>query len=139
MNDKPIYIVDDDDDDELIQEAVETLGMNNELKFFHTAEDLLRELQENKTVPFIIISDVNLPKMDGFELREKILQQTDITDKSMPFIFWSTSASEAQIKRAYDLSAHGFFIKNNTFKELKEELDEIIKYWSKSLVPEACK
>lgn len=137
MNMNAIYIVDDDkEDQEIIKEAFNELGLTNELKFFLRGEDVLKELKNNKEIPFIIISDVNLPKMDGFQLREKILKEAEITDKTIPFIFWSTTASEAQIKKAYDLSAHGFFLKGRTYKELKEELQEIVKYWSKSLAPQ---
>ena len=136
MNNNPIYIVDDDEDDhQIIKEVVAELSLANELKFFYTAEAVLNELRKSDLIPFIIISDINLPGMDGFTLREKILTETSMNDKSIPFIFWSTTASDAQVKRAFDLSAHGFFIKGRTFKELKEELGEIISYWSKSLAP----
>ena len=95
----------------------------------------MNELNNNSTVPFVIISDVNLPRMSGFELREKVLNESSIRDKSIPFIFWSTSASEAQVKRAYDLSAHGFFLKGRTYNELKNKIQEMVKYWSDSLTP----
>jgi DNA-binding NarL/FixJ family response regulator len=136
MNTSPIYIVvEDTDDEEIIREAFVEAGVHNELRFFSTGEGVLNELRTNKVTPFIIISDVNLPRMDGFELREKILQEASINDKSIPFIFWSTRASEAQIKRAYDLSAHGFFLKGRTFTELKERIHEMVAYWSDSLAP----
>ena len=137
MNTAPIYIVDDDaEDEDLIKEAFVELGIRNELKFFSSAASILEELKKQAEVPFIIISDVNLPKMDGFQLREKILNDADIADKTIPFIFWSTSASEAQIKKAYDLSVHGFFLKSRTFKELKKQIQEMIAYWSDSLAPQ---
>jgi CheY-like chemotaxis protein len=136
MNTSPIYIVDDDKDDEdLIREAFGELGINNELRFFLTGEGVLNELNNNSVVPFVIISDINLPMMSGFELREKVLNETSLRDKSIPFIFWSTGASEAQVKRAYDLSAHGFFLKGRTYNELKDKIQEMIKYWSDSLTP----
>ena len=136
MNTNPIYIVDDDKDDEdLIKEAFTELGIINELRFFSTAEGVLYELNNSAEIPFVIISDINLPRMDGFQLREKVLEGASIKDKSIPFIFWSTSASQAQIKRAYDLAAHGFFLKGRSYKELKERIQEMIKYWSDSLTP----
>lgn len=136
MKTNPIYIVDDDKDDEdLIREAFNELGIKNELRFFSSGEGVLNELNNNSTVPFVIISDVNLPRMSGFELREKVLNESSIRDKSIPFIFWSTSASEAQVKRAYDLSAHGFFLKGRTYNELKNKIQEMVKYWSDSLTP----
>ena len=136
MKTNPIYIVDDDKDDEdLIEEAIRELGYQNELKFFHSGDEILKELKSNDVVPFIILSDINLPKMDGFKLREKILKESPVADKSIPFIFWSTTASTAQVKKAYDLSAHGFFLKGASFNQLKKERDEIIKYWADALTP----
>jgi CheY-like chemotaxis protein len=136
MNTNPIYIVDDDKDDEdLIKEAFAELGIKNELRFFSSGEGVLNELNNNSVVPFVIISDVNLPRMTGFELREKVLNESSLKDKSIPFIFWSTSASDAQVKRAYDLSAHGFFLKGRTYNEMKDRIQEMVKYWSDSLTP----
>jgi FixJ family two-component response regulator len=136
MNTNPIYIVDDDtDDEEILCDVMKELGLNNKLVFFHSANELLSDLKNNPVVPFIIISDINLPKIDGFELRQKILEETQMSDKSVPFIFWSTTASAAQIKKAYDLSAHGFFLKGRSYKEIKEGINEIIKYWTRSLSP----
>ena len=130
-----IFIVDDDtDDEEFIRDAMEELGLVNELKFFHKAEELLRELKNNSVIPFMVICDINLSGMDGFQLREEVLKD-GTSGKSVPFIFWSTSASESQIKKAYDLAAHGFFIKGKTYKELKEGLNKIIIYWSLSQAP----
>lgn len=136
MNTNPIYIVDDDNDEEqMIRESFEELGFKNELRFFNSAEGLLSELRNKPVIPFLIISDVNLPKMDGFELRERILREKAVSHKSVPFIFWSTKVSEAQIKRAYDLSVHGFFLKGTSYKDLKDKLQEIVKYWDDSLAP----
>jgi DNA-binding NarL/FixJ family response regulator len=55
--------------------------------------------------------------------------------KSVPFIFWTTQASEEQIVKAYDLSVHGLFIKDSNFNELKKTFTCIINYWLKSKMP----
>lgn len=137
MNENPIYVVDDDEDDELmLREVLKELGVKNELRVFHTAEGLLNTLREEAVVPFLIISDVNLPRMNGFELRKRIMDEPQVLVKTVPFIFWSNSASEAQVRIAYDLSVHGFFLKGNSYAELKEEVEEILRYWNKSLSPQ---
>jgi len=138
MKNDPIYLVDDDEEDrDIVKDAFSELGITNRLRFFSSGQSILNELKKEEELPFIIISDVNLPKMDGFELREKILKESSIKDRSIPFIFWSNSASEAQIKKAYDLSAHGFFLKGRSFKELKKQIQEMVAYWSDSLAPQS--
>jgi DNA-binding NarL/FixJ family response regulator len=96
---------------------------------------MIEHLRYAERAPFIIICDVNLPKMDGFELRKKLLETGSRKFRSVPFIYWSTYASDAQILKAYDLSAHGFFIKGTNFNEMKESFEYIIKYWTKSMMP----
>jgi CheY-like chemotaxis protein len=132
----PVIIVDDDQDEhDLMKEVWKELNMSYPLISFFTGEQLLDYLQSDEQTPFLIISDINLHPIDGFELREKILEDESSKFKSIPFIFWSGSATEDQIKKAYDLSSHGFFIKASTFEELREILKDIIAYWQKSEIP----
>jgi DNA-binding NarL/FixJ family response regulator len=131
-----VYIIDDDiDDHHLINEIWKELNLPNQLLFFSSAIDMIDHLSSAQRAPFIIICDINLPKMDGFELRQRLLESGDKNFKSVPFIFWSTHASEAQISKAYDLSAHGFFIKGTNFEQMKESFRNIISYWQTSRMP----
>ena len=137
MNNSPVFIVDDDSDDWLlIKEVWEELEFKNPLQFFNSAESVLKHLKQSSVEPFIIISDVNLGEKDGFYLREKLINQNHTKYKTIPFIFFSSSASNAQIKKAYDLSAHGFFIKDSDIAELKKTFRIIVEYWFKSKAPE---
>lgn len=130
-----IWIVDDDKDDhDLIREILIELEANTPL-FFSTAKECLQAFETGKPAPFIIICDVNIPGMDGFELRETLLQSTNKKFHSVPFIYWSGSASNKQIEKAYRLRAHGFFIKDADFNVWKESFATIIRYWTKSKMP----
>lgn len=136
MNRHPIYLVDDDqDDNEIVKEVWESLGLENELIFFDKGEDLINQLKNDDQVPFIIICDLNLPKLNGFEIRERLYQDPETKYKTVPFIFWSNSASEPQIKKAYDLAAHGLFIKGSTMEDIRNTFTRIVQYWQASLKP----
>ena len=131
-----IWLVDDDrDDQELIRDTIKELNIPNEIEFFTDAKHVLNRFKDIKNAPFIILCDVNLPGMGGFELREKLLDEPDRKFHSVPFIFWSTFASESQIAKAFRLRAHGFFIKETEYKEWKKTLAAIITYWTKSRIP----
>lgn len=137
MNTAPILVVDDDNDDRyLLQEAWEELHYPNALLFFSNGEEVLHYLYSEKTIPFLILCDVNIPKIDGFELKAKLLEDTEMNYKSIPFVFWSSEVSKKQIQKAYDLGVNGFFVKGNTFEEIKQSLIDIVNYWQKSKVPE---
>ena len=137
MNTGPVWIIDSDvDDQEMVREVWDELHLKNELRFFDGAEDAMQSLSEVDTAPFIIICEVRLPKIDGFELRERMLATGSKKFKSVPFIFWSADATEEQITHAYNLSVHGFFIKETRFEELKNTFRFIINYWLRSKMPE---
>jgi len=133
----PVLIVNDDtDDQEFLQDAWKQLQYENPLIFFTKGEEVIRYLESEKTTPFLILCDVNLPRMDGFELKEKLLEDDLTNYKSIPFLFWSSEVSKAQIEKAYNLGVNGFFVKDKTFHDLKESLSDIVNYWKKSKMPE---
>lgn len=136
MNNPPVFIVDDDiDEREIIQDIWYELNVKNKLVFFETGQALLDHLKTDATNPFMIICDVNLPQMDGFALRKIFDEEVSLLYKSIPFIFWSTTASNDQIKKAYDCGAQGFFFKGENYKATKQSLGIIIEYWKTSKAP----
>lgn len=136
MHDNSIWIVDEDEDDyKLIKDILNDIQYKNEVRRFPNAKDLLTCLDAANEAPFIIISDCNLPGMDGFELREKLLSVPNKKFHSVPFIFWSVDPSEAQIQKAYELKAHGFFLKEASIKDWRKSLIHIIEYWQRSKMP----
>lgn len=133
---RAIWIVDNDiDDQDLIKDIFEELDLDYPLELFQTGDQFLTHLDSVKEPPFIIISDINLPKIDGFELRQRMLQKSAEKFHSVPFIFWSTQASDAQIIKAFDLKAHGFFKKASQLEEWKQAFIKIINYWTSNLIP----
>jgi CheY-like chemotaxis protein len=136
MNDSPVFIVDSDiDDKELIQEAWQELGLANKLYFFDKAEDVIREMESGTLVPFLIISEIDLPKISGLELKQYLLQHQSTNFKSIPFVFITDMPSQTQVEQAYHLCTNGLFKKPDSFNKLKQLLVDIVKYWRDSIVP----
>lgn len=136
MDLNPILIIDDDQDDlELINEVANFLKIDRPISFFKSGDELVNYLKSQTLAPFLIICDVNLPGKDGFEIKKQISDSTELKYASVPFIFWSTSASEKQIQYAYDLPAQGFFFKPTNFDDLCETFQTILAYWTKCQHP----
>ncbi|OQP67533.1 response regulator [Niastella populi] len=136
MNTGSVWIIDSDtDDQEMVQQVWKELNLQNELKFFEFADEAMSYLANIETAPFIIICELHLPKTNGLELREKMLASHSLKFKSVPFIFWTGQASEEYVVRAYDLSVHGFFIKESRFEDLKVTFLNIINYWLRCKMP----
>ncbi len=127
---EPIIIVDDDVDDHYIfQEIAKNLDVKNQLLFFRTGLEVLSYLRTTTQKPFIIFCDLNMPTMDGLELRREINNDEELKRKSIPFVFLTTSAAAHQIREAYDLTVQGFFLKKSSFLETERIFKLILDYW----------
>lgn len=130
-----IFIEDDLDDQEIITEVFKNLNYKNEIIFFGDGELALNYLTATEVEPFIIFSDINMPKLTGMELREKVHQNEDLRLKSIPYLFFSTVAEQENVIDAYSKSIQGFFIKPSNFNELKETIESIVGYWQRCVSP----
>ena len=132
----PILIIEDDPDDcELIQSALSDIGVKNEQKCFRNGQEALEYLQSTNEKTFLILSDVNMPILNGLELKRKINTNDKLRTQSIPFVFLSTSTAKKDINTAYDLLAQGFFTKPNKFDDLIELLTNVTNYWETAKHP----
>ena len=132
-----IVVEDDAEDQELFQEAISELGILNPLIFFNEGVSGLDYLQKTIEQPFIIFCDINIPLMNGLQLREHIDADELLRRKSIPFIFYTTSLNESEIEKAYKLTVQGYFVKENSFTATKETIKLILDYWGKCKHPNA--
>ena len=137
MNKKgPIIIIEDDADDrDLFAMIFKELDLPNEITFFEEGEVALEYLKDDKVYPFIIISDVNLPKLNGFELRKMVQTNEGLSEKCIPYLFFSTSVDRKAVYDAYTMSVQGFFLKPSKYEHLKHTLKVIVEYWKECYSP----
>jgi CheY-like chemotaxis protein len=130
MTKGPIIIVDDDSDDqEIYAEAIRAIGILNELRFFTGGEAALEYLLTTKEQPFIILSDINMPAMDGLQFKDRIQRNDFLRSKGIPFVFISTNASAWAVRKAHELSVQGYFQKPSSINEIKSMLKLLFGYW----------
>src|SRR5690348_4168823 len=108
----PIIIIEDDlDDQEVLDDVFKELDYKNEIIFFGDSQKALDFLVDTDIEPFIIFSDINMPRLTGAELREKVHNNEDLRLKSIPYLFFTTSAEQKAVIEAYSKSIQGFFVK----------------------------
>ena len=127
----PIVLVENDEDDaEIFSEVLRDLDIPNRLISFSRPAEAYHVRDKNEEQPFVIISDVNLPGMSGLEFKNKLDHNIELKKKSIPFIFYSTSAEKKYVNEAYiHLTVQGFFLKGQSIKEIKDQLRIIFEYW----------
>lgn len=127
----PLLIIDDDPDDQmLLGEILNEIKVGNPVLYFNRADEALQYLQNTTERPFIIICDVNMPRLNGMELKRLIDNNPQLRRKSIPFIFYTTEVSQQAIDEAYlQLNIQGFFKKGHNYAEVKALLRCMIDYW----------
>ena len=132
----PIIVIEDDIDDQaILTEIFEELNYKNKLIFFGDSVQALDFLIDTDTEPFLVLSDINMPKLNGMELREKVHNNEDLRLKSIPYLFFSTSAEQKHVIDAYSRSIQGFFVKPNSYDKLKSTIIKIVEYWQECVSP----
>ncbi len=135
-----IILVDDDtDDQELLVNVFESLGITNEVQIFENGHEALLYLKQTPSQPFIIICDVNMPIMNGLELRRQINSNEFLRRRSIPFIFLSTSAEPHAINEAYEMDVQGFFVKERCYEGIQQQIKQIVDYWKECKHPNSDK
>lgn len=132
----PVIVIEDDADDQaVLKEIFETLGYSNEVLFFWDGQAALDFLHKAETVPFLILSDINMPKLDGFALRAKLKTDADLSLKCIPYLFFTTALNKQAVIDAYSLSVQGFFVKQTSMVELEKTIGAIMEYWKRCAAP----
>ena len=131
---RDILIIEDDEDDrEILKEIFRDLGHKNNLVFFSDSTQVVEYLRRPDINPFIIISDINMPKLGGFELRNIILNEEILMDKDIPYIFISNAQDEQSIKQANKLHIQGYIHKGDDYNKYKEKIKNLVDFWKENI------
>jgi CheY-like chemotaxis protein len=131
MRNNPIIIIDDDEDDrDIFNIAFRSLNVQNKIIIFGDSTEAFEYLKKTDEQIFFILCDINMPKLNGLELRQKINENESLRLKAIPFLFLSTSGDDHVVNTAFGLNIQGFFKKPSNIEHLKIILSSIITYWS---------
>lgn len=86
-------------------------------------EEGLAKTKELK--PDIIISDIMMPKMNGFEFRKRLMELPDL--KNIPFVFLTAKGEDDDILEGYELDIEDYIIKTSTPKVVIAKVKAIIQ------------
>ncbi len=114
------------EDDNFLKEIfAKQLVSNTDYKFVgvNNAEEAFKYMEDN--TPNIIILDLVLPRINGYEILEKI--RSNPRTKDVPVIIFSNLYEKKDIERASELGIVDFMIKsNNSIEELIDRVKSIL-------------
>jgi CheY-like chemotaxis protein len=135
---RPVTILmadDDADDRDFARTAAQEGRLMNELRFVEDGEELLDYLHrrgayadpKDSPRPGLILLDLNMPRKDGREALREI--KGDPSLRQIPVVVLTTSKTEEDILRSYDLGANCFITKPVTFEGLVEVVKVLDRHW----------
>jgi CheY-like chemotaxis protein len=82
---------------------------------------------EDASRPDLVLLDLNLPRRDGHELLAEIKRDPDL--RSIPVVVFSSSESDADVRRTYDLGANCFVTKPTDLGTFIDRIRAIEEFW----------
>lgn len=123
----PLILVAEDERDirELIVFTLQLAGLR--VMDVPNGEEAVKKAQE--IIPDLILMDVRMPKMTGFEAC-RALKQKEAT-KNIPVIFLSAKGQEAEIHTGLELGAEEYFLKPFAPEDLTRQVNKVLDKYGK--------
>jgi two-component system response regulator len=131
MNGKTILLVEDNPDDEAL--AIRALKKNNIVNEVVLARDgaealnYLLGIRSLRDMPAVILLDLKLPKLSGFEVLEQIRKNS--RTKLLPVVVLTSSREEDDRMHSYRLGANSYVRKSVDYLEFADAVRQLGLYW----------
>jgi CheY-like chemotaxis protein len=86
---------------------------------------------EKAVIPGLILLDLNMPKVDGKQVLERI--KFDENLKTIPVVVLTTSQNERDVEESYERFANSYISKPMDFIEFLDLVKQIEKFWFKTV------
>ncbi len=140
----PILVVEDDPvDREMIglafqrasvERPVVTVSDGQEAMEYLTGQGPSKKRRPGE-LPAVVVLDLDLPRMDGFEFMQKMKAQPELA--RIPVVVLTTSQTDQDLSRSYTVGANSYITKPGDFEQLVEIARAIETYWCRlNRVPE---
>jgi CheY-like chemotaxis protein len=129
-----LVVEDSQADAELLREALSTGAPDVELHIVARGEDALDFLRregrfDTAQLPDLMVLDLNLPRMTGFEVLGALRSDADPALRRLPVVVFSTSRAPGDVEKAYDLHASSFMTKPTAFEQYLDVVAKFRDFW----------
>lgn len=116
----------------LTREAFEGMVCNVTLQHVDNGEKALAFLRrqapyENAARPDLILLDIHMPRMNGFEVMQAMAD--DAALRGIPVVVLTTSGELADVNRMYQLGCKSYLTKSGDFGVFSAALEQLVRYW----------
>jgi len=127
---KSILLV--EDNKAMISFLSKRLSLNYNICYAVNGSEALKKIREAEILPDLILSDVMMDKMDGYEFVKILLNQDRY--KHIPIIFLTAKTGSMDKLRGLKLGAIDFISKPFSFEELNQKIETVLSSISKQQI-----
>jgi CheY-like chemotaxis protein len=109
--------------------------LHNKVLSAYDGDEGYKLILKNKDEIFLIISDMNMPRVNGLELKRLIEDTPELKLRAIPFIFHTSVAESLVVKEAYALNIQGYMAKQMDIKKTISLLEKFVGFWSETMHP----
>ena len=130
-----LYVDDDENELFFFRRAVRLASVPIAIEAAEDGEQALERLQLGETMPDIVLLDIRMPRMSGFEVLEEVRRRG--RTRELPVIMFSTSSHDMDIRRAKELGATTYCVKPGGVEDLTRFVQRLYDVWTRGEVPSA--
>ena len=126
---RPILLLEDDQVDVLtIRRTLKEIHVDNPLVVCENGEQGLTWLRDAAEPPCLVLLDLNMPVMNGFEFLEHAKRDERL--RRIPMVVLTTSEEMVDKLRGFDLGIAGYMAKSVDYRRFVEVMRSIDTYWT---------
>lgn len=131
-----ILLVEDSPEDvELTLSALEKRKLASHVAVVNDGEEALdylfrRGRHDGRTspTPVVVLLDVKLPKVDGFEVLRRVRAETSLA--CLPIVMLSSSREEQDVTQCYELGVNAYVVKPVDYRDFVEAIGGLGQFWA---------
>lgn len=137
MNGVKTFLLADDGEDDVffLRRAFEKAGIVYPLNVVPDGEEAISYLSGTGKyndraaypLPTVLLLDINMPRKNGHEVLAWVRSQPQF--RKLPVIMFTSSKSESDVEKAYELGATSYFVKPSGYESLDQSMLILSKYW----------
>lgn len=129
-----LVVEDSESDVELLREALAESEPTVAMDVVRHGEDALAFLRregafQTAARPDLVVLDLNLPRMGGFEVLRALREDVDPRLRRLPVVVFTTSGTTTDVEKAYDLHASSFVTKPTAFEHYLDTVRAFREFW----------
>ena len=128
-----VFLVEDNEADAFFfREAIRELELEVALTVVNHGDRAwahLLEARQSSAYPDLVVLDINLPRMDGWEILKRVKATSGL--REIPVVVVSSSDAENDIAKSYACGANAYLVKPMNYEQLRDAVHATVLFWRK--------